>query len=574
MSILHAAALFLASPSPSVGFPSPGASPSASASSAPSNFGAGVVTFSFLLSVLVWVPLLVAVVVAIMPEPRQRNQRRLLGIAFWTNLFLLGLTLIVYSSQFSVFGSGVQFEEKMPWMPLIGASYHLGVTGVGMAMLVLSGVVGVVACLAAFDLRDRARPFFVLLLVSQGLVNGAIAAQDLLLLVMFWGAATVPLALLVGGWGSTRRRRAAVALTGYWSLGTAALLVGGGLLAWGNGLHSLELSDLTQLSPDWRMQIAIAALILVAAASRLPLVPLHGWAREALAEAHPAVAIVLAGAASRLGGDLLLRLYAGANHDGARMVARAVVVLAALTVVYAALSAFRTRDIRRMGAYLALIPGGITALGVGGLSPLSLDGAGVSLFAGGLAGALVVGATATFAYRADARSLHVAVGLAGRMPKMAWLLVAGVLAVLCVPFLATFPAVTMVLFGAVRSQPAATFAVVAGLAIAAVAVAWMLYRALFGAPNPDAPTPRDASMAETWYLGILVGVLLWVGVMPGGPKLAGNPIFDPGLVNVVTQATSDLSSSYAPSPQPTPTPTPSPSASAGAGPGPSPSGTP
>lgn len=544
----------------------PSASPSASPST--SNFGAGVITFSFLLSVLTWVPLLVAAVVAIVPEPRQRNQRRLLAIAFWTNLFLLALTLIVYSSQFSVYGSGLQFEENMPWMPLIGASYHMGVTGVGMAMLLLSGIIGVVACLAAFDLRDRARPFFVLLLVSQGLINGAIAAQDLMLLIMFWGASTLPVALLVGGWGSTRRRRAAVALAGYWSLGTAALIVGGGLLAWSSGGHSLELPDLAQAVPDWRMQLAIAALVVVAAASRLPLVPLHGWAREALAEAHPAVAIVLAGAASRLGGDILLRLFVAVNHDGAHMVARVLVVLAGLTVIYAALAAVRTRDIRRLAAYLALIPGGITALGVAGLSPLSLDGAAVSLFAGGLGAALVVGAAATFAYRANARSLHVAAGLASRMPKLAWLLVGGVLSVLCVPFLATFPALAMILFGSLRSQPVASFAVLAGLAVAGVAIARLLYGALFGPPNPDAPTPRDASIAETWYLGILVGVLLWVGVMPGGPKIASIPIFDPGLVNVVTQATSDLSSSYVP--QPPPTPNPSPSAS----PSPSPSVTP
>lgn len=553
--------------------PSVAPSAGASATPAPSGFGAGVISFSFLLSVLVWVPLLVAVVVAIVPEPRQRNQRRLLGIAFWANLFLLGLTLIVYSSQFSVFGSGLQFEEDMPWMPLIGASYHLGVTGVGMAMLLLSGIIGVVSCLAAFDLRDRARPFFVLLLVTQGLVNGTIASQDLLLLLMFWGAATVPVALLVAGWGSSRRTRAAVTLAGYWSLGSAALIVAGGLLVWaGMGMHSLELSDLAQAVPDWRMQIAIAALVLVAAATRLPLVPFHGWAREALAEAHPAVAIVLAGAASRLGGDILMRLYVAVNHDGARLVSRPVLALAALTVIYAALSALRTRDVRRLAAYLALVPGGVTALGIGGLTPVSLDGAGVSLFAGGLAAALIVGASATFAYRANARSLQTATGLASRMPKLAWLMVAGVLAVLCVPFLATFPGAAMAVFGSFATQPVAVFAVLAGLGLAAIAVAWLLYRALFGPSNPDAPAPRDASMTETWYLGILVGVLLWVGLVPGGPKIAGIPLFDPGLVNVVTQATSDLSSNYAPSPPPTPGPSPSPSAPAS--PSPSPSVTP
>ena len=553
-------------------------SPSASASptAGPTTFGAGVITFAFLISFLTWAPLLMAVVVAVLPEQRRRGarSRRLWLTAFWTNLLLLAVTIIVYSSQFSVFGSGIQFEEKMPWLPGLGVNYHMGVTGIGMVMLVLSGLVGVVATLAAFDLRDRAREFLVLLLLVQGAVNGTIGAQNLLLLVLFWAGSTVPLALLVAGWGGPRRWQAAGRLAGYWSLGTAALLVGGLLLATSYGNPSLELSDLAQARPGWQVQAAAALLITVAAASRLPLVPLHGWAREVLAEAHPAVAVLVAGAVTRLGGDLLLKLYVGANQDGARMIARVLVCLAALTVVYAAIAAFRTRDIRRLAAYLALIPGGITALGVAGLSPLSLDGAGFSLLAGGLAAALMVGVAATFAERAASRSLAVAAGLAGRVPKLAWLLVAGTLAVLSVPFLATFPALLMILAGSFRTQAVGAFVVVGGLAVAAAAVAWLLHRALFGPASPDSPTPSDASLSESWYLGILAGALLWVGLVPSGPKLAGIPLLDPGVVNVITQATSDLSSPYAPSPPPTPGISSSPPPSQGANPAASPSPSP
>jgi hypothetical protein len=92
---------------------------------------------------------------------------------------------------------------------------------------------------------------------------------------------------------------------------------------------------------------------------------------------------------------------------------------------------------------------------------------------------------------------------------------------------------------------------------------------VFGAPNPDAPPPSDASLTDAWYLGILVGALLWVGLVPSGPKLFGVPVFDPGLVNIVNSSTADLASSYAASPSPSPsagssaapTPAPIPSAS-------------
>jgi NADH-quinone oxidoreductase subunit M len=313
------------------------------------------------------------------------------------------------------------------------------------------------------------------------------------------------------------------------------------------------------------VELVIAALLVVAAASRLPLVPLHGWAREVLAEAPAGVAILTTGAAARLGGYVLIRLMAAGEHNASRTLAPYLSGLAVLTVGYAALAAFRSRDLRRLGAYLALVPGAITTLGVAGLSPLSLEGAVLSLFAGGLAAALVVGATATLSERAQTRSLALAAGLAGRAPKLAWLLLLGAVSVLCVPFLATFPAGLMVFLGSFRNQPVGSFLVALGLVLCAAAVGWMLHRVLFGAANPDAPTASDASLSESWYLGILVGTLLWVGLVPGGPKLFGVPLFDPGLVTVVNSSTPDLTSPYA---VPTPTATPSPSSSPRASPSP------
>lgn len=96
---------------------------------------------------------------------------------------------------------------------------------------------------------------------------------------------------------------------------------------------------------------------------------------------------------------------------------------------------------------------------------------------------------------------------------------------------------------------------------------------MFGAPNLDAPTPADSSLSESWYLGILVGALIWVGLVPGGPKLAQVPLFDPGLANVVSQAAADLAAPFA-IPSPSPPATPAPSSTPSISPAPSPSASP
>ena len=555
--MVKAAGLFLQA----IPLPTPSATPSVA------SFGGNVVQASFLLSTMVWVPVVVALVLAVVPNPRGRYDRSLRLGAFWTNFGLLLLCLVGYT-QFQVFSTGLQFEEKVPWMPAIGATYHLGVDGISIVVLLLSSLIGVIAVIASAGIRERVREYFVLLLLLQSAANGVIVAHDLFVLVLFWSAAALPLALLVVGWSgggealggagaagghlmagalpglnSTGLRRLG-RLLGYWGLGSAALAAAAFVLYQAAGGTSFDFDILLKAAPGPRVQVVVGILLVIAAATRLPLFPFHSWIREVLAEAPVGVAVLVAGSVSRLGGYLLVRVLAGAEHDGARLLSHFIAALAAITVVYAAVAAWRSADVRRGASYLALIPGAITVLGVVGLTPLSLDGAVISLLAGGLAAALVVGAAASVSHRAQSTSLSILAGLATRMPKLAWLWLLGGAAILGLPFLATFPAEVMIVLGSFQSQPWAVFAVAVGLLLAAGAIAWVLYRVLFGAPNPEAPGAGDASISEAWYLGLLAAALLWVGILPSGPKLGGVPFFDPGVANVVNSATSDLAAPF------------------------------
>jgi NADH-quinone oxidoreductase subunit M len=534
------------------------AAPAPSASPTPASFGANVIGFSFLLSLLVWGPAVMALVTAIIPQPKPGEGRWFLGVAFWTNAGALALMIIGYS-QFQAYTSGLQFEENLPWLPALGISYHLGVDGIGMALLLLNGIIGLAAVIASWDVTERARTYFVMLLLTQSAVNGVVVARDVFVLLLFWAASTIPVVILVMGYGGPRRGLAAGRLLAYWGAGTAALLAGIVLLYNATGATTFDIDTLSKATISPRVELVAGALIALAAATRLPLVPFHSWARDVLADAPAGVVVIVAGAASRLGGYILVRLLAGMTHDASRTLAPFLGALAALTVVYAVLAALNTNDVRRLAAYLALVPGGVTVLGVAGLTPLSLDGTVMFVFAGGLAAALVAGSAATLTEHAQARSLSLAAGLAGRIPKLSWLLLIGCLAALGLPFLATWVSGVMVFLGSFRSQPAAVFVVAIGLVVGAAAIARLMHRVVFGAPNPDAPAPSDASLSDTWYLGILVGALLWVGLVPSGPKLFGIPVVDPGLVNIVNTSTADLASSYATSPTPLPTPSPTPS---------------
>ncbi len=509
--------------------------------------GAGIFTSPFLLSLLIWIPVIVATAIAFMPNPRGRYEVLIKQITFFTNLGMMAVLFIAYN-QFENFLPTVQYEEKIPWLPGIGVTYHLGVDGPGLLMLMLSGLIGIASVLGSLGVRERVRSYFCLLLLAQASVNGAIVARDMFVLLVFWGASVVPLALLIIGWGGPRRVAAAWRLVGYWGLGTAALAIGVLALYAASGGQSFDMDVLLKAPLSPRIQIAISVVMIIAAATRLPLFPFHGWIRDVLSESPPGVTVVIAGAASRLGAFLLLRTLIGAEPAAGHLLSPLLAALAAMTVGFAGLAALRTVDVRHAASYLAMVPGGITVLGLAAISPLGIAGSVLSMFTGGLAAALIAGVCATLAERAQSRSLLVLSGLAPRMPNVAWLLTIAALALLGVPILSSYTAEVMTFFGAFKNQPIGAFAVAAGLAVSAIALAVLLRRVLFGAPNTDAPGVSDASLGETWFLGLLAGALLWVGLFPGGPKIPGTdvPLFDPGLLNQMAAGISDMASPYVP----------------------------
>jgi len=508
--------------------------------------GAGIFSQPFLLSLFVWAPVVVAIAIAVMPNPRGRYDALIKQIAFFTNVGI-GFLLFIAYNQFQNYLPTAQFEEKQPWLLAIGVTYHLGVDGPGMVMLVLSTIVGIASVLGSLGVRERVRSYFALLLLTESAVTGAVVARDMFVLILFWSAAAVPIAVLIMGWGGPRRSAATWRLLGYWGVGTVALIVGTMALYSATGAKSFDFDTLLKTTINPRMQLVVGLLMIVAAATRLPVFPLHGWIRDVTAEAPVGVAVLVMGASSRLGAFLLLRTLIASEPAAAKLLSPLLAALAALTVGYAALAALRSLDVRHTAAYLAMIPGGITMLGFAAVSPLSIAGSVLSLFAGGLAAALIVGVCAILAERAQTRSLLLLGGLAPRMPQVAWLLIIAALAVLGVPLLASFTAELMTFFGAFKNQPIGAFAVAVALVVAAAALAKLLYRALFSAPNPDAPGVSDASLGETWFLGLLAGALLWVGLFPSGPKIPGTdvPVFDPGLLNQMSAGLSEIASSYA-----------------------------
>ena len=520
------------------GLPSPSPSPT---------LGANLFTGAYVCSVMIWSPLVMAVITAVLPDLRGRYDRVPFWIAFWTAMGVLILNFLAYF-QFETFGTVLQLEEKQQWLPGIGVGYHLGLDGTGMCLLLLSSIVSLAAVVASWPVRTRTRAYFVLMLFLQAAVNGVVCSRDLFVTALFLSAAVIPAGLLVLGWSGAARERAGARLLGYWGLGAAAVWLAVLVLYAGAGGAGFDMDVLSKTSLPVQGQLVSGIAALAGAACFLGIVPLHGGLKVALAEAPRGVALLLAGSVSRLGALVLMRIVLLCEPSAAGRLAAPMAGLAAATALYAgilALAEIRARgDVRRAGALLALLPGAVTLMAIAGETPLAYDGAIFAMFAGGLAAALLVVVLATATESSQSRSLSGLGGTGQRAPILTWLIVLAALGLLGFPGFGSYLAGLMTVLGSIHNQPAGTIGVLLGLMLGAVALGTLVWAIAFGPPAPDAPPPREIDIQERWYLAVLVTGLIWVGVVPSGPKVANVPLLDQGFVNVMNASTSDQAAPY------------------------------
>lgn len=524
----------------------PTPAPPAGGAPATTPLGADVFPHSFLLSVTVWVPFLVAALLALLPNPLGKYDRQIRLTGFWVT-FGLVLVVGVNYSQMAAGTGGMQFVERLSWLPVSGVEYHLAADGLSLTALLVGALVMMVGFLAIGSTRRRVQELVVLMLVLLGSVDAVFVARDALLLAAFWTTGALAAAGLVAGsvedagWERWRHGYALHQLMGAAVLWFAILL-------WraGAGGASSDLDSLLQAPLPQNGQVAIAVLIGLASVTRLPLFPFHTWARATWSEAPLATSVVTAGPLAASGGYLLLRLVVGGLPAGLTRLAPYLAAMVVLTAVYAAARMLLTADLRRAAAVAALLPGTLIWLGVAGATPLAIQGSALLVAAGGAGPALVVCAGQVAAVRAQTRSLGLLGGIGVRAPRLAWLVILAAATVILVPGLVTFLAGFEVVAGSARSQGLWVGAELGAMFLFMVTGSRVLYRLVFSPAHPEAPRVSEAGTLELWTLIVLAALVIWVGILPGGPKLFGIPILDPGVVNVVGPAASDLSTRYAP----------------------------
>ncbi|HXA27401.1 MAG TPA: NADH-quinone oxidoreductase subunit M [Candidatus Angelobacter sp.] len=490
-----------------------------------------------LLTALIFSSLACALIILFLPE-RTRDQRarvRIMGLvgAVIPLLFTLGGLNFQMGQEFS--GGTISFEEKHDWISAfpVHATYHLGVDGISLPLLLLSTVVFTVTAIAAWRNDVRPKLFYVLLLVLETAVNGTLCSLDYVLFSVFWAMELVPTFLLIAVWGGAGRARAAQRYLVYGVISLVLLLSSAMLLAYKSGQGSFDF-DLTN-TVTLVKAIAYAGfwLSFAAFAIRLPVVPLHTWMTDAVDESSPPVAFLISSLLTKLGAYAMIRICLGAFPAGAGRFGFVLAVFAVVGTYWGFVGAVGQHDVRRLLAYTTLGQSSVVLLAIASGQTIALNGAVLLMLASGLGTGMLVLLTGTLEDRARTRDIRRLGGLAWQMPRLTALWIAGGLTAIGVPLFAGFAAELMVFTGSFPVHRWATVIVMLGMLLNTGLLLWTIQRIFFGPAHEAFARIKDASTLELVYLVPLAAVALLLGVFPG--RLL--PIINNGVLSVVSRVT-------------------------------------
>ena len=467
-----------------------------------------------ILTLILLTPLAGAIFVALLPDRGKLPA----WIALLTSLVTFGLTLHL-PAHFLHGQPGFQFEINRPWIENPAISYHVGVDGLSLWLVVLVGILAPAGIVASWNaIKERRKVFYALFLVQQTTMYGVFISLDLMVYYGFWELSLVPMAILIAMYGRKNGPKAAAKFFLYTFIPSAPLLVA---ILW------LYAKTGTFNFADVQMYIAtgtlpagalfwVALAFLFAFAVKVPVFPLHGWLADTFNEAPVAMAMVVAG---KLGLYSLIRFHVGLFPAQARQIAPLVIALAVIGVLYGACLALVQRDFWRLLAYGAMGHLSLIVLGIYGLTVTGWSGAIYQILNNELIDAALFVLLGALERRYATSQISAYGGLAAKIPQTATLFVISGLAMIGLPLLNGFVGEFLILSGTFAGiSHGWVVAATVGVILSAAYMLWLIQRIFYGPESPMA-SARPAIDLHAGELSILWPFAILMFVMGVAPNI-------------------------------------------------------
>ena len=445
------------------------------------------------------------------------------GLVRWLSLVVslvaFGVTLAMWAG-FDASSADFQFVERVPWIPAFGIDYYLGVDGISLLLVVLTGFLTPIALLSSWEsVEKKVKEFSIFILVLEAAMIGVFVSLDLFLFYVFWDAMLIPMYFLIGIWGYDQRIYAAIKFMLYTMAGSVLMLVAILGLAFlhseATGSYTFDLLKLYTLDIAPETQRWFFLAFAVAFAIKVPLFPFHTWLPDAHVQAPTAGSIILAGVLLKMGTYGLVRFAFPLFPLAAAEFAPWIALLAVIGIVYGALVAMVQPDMKKLVAYSSVSHLGFVVLGICAMNVQGVQGAVYQMLAHGISTGglfLIVGMLSD---RRHTRLISEFGGLKNVMPRLTGAFLIITLASIGMPALNGFIGEFLTMVGAFLWDPRYVVAAGLGVILSAVYMLWMFQRVYLGSvTHEENATLQDLKPREWASVVPLCALAIVMGVFP------------------------------------------------------------
>lgn len=479
-----------------------------------------IANFPWLTTIILF-PVVAALLIPFIPDQDGKTVR---WYALIVGLLDFALIITAFIKGYDIHSSGMQLTESYTWVPSLDLKWSVGADGLSMPLILLTGFISTLAILASWPVTLKPKFFYFLMLAMYGGQIGVFAVQDMLLFFLMWELELIPVYLLLSIWGGKKRLYAATKFILYTAGGSLFILVAALAMAFYGGDITFDMQSLMAKEFPARLQLWLYLAFFIAYAVKLPIIPFHTWLPDAHGEATAPVHMLLAGILLKMGGYAFIRMNVEMLPDAHAIVAPSLIIFGVVNIIYAALTSFAQRNLKRKIAYSSISHMGFVLIGIGSFTNLGMSGAVLQMVSHGLIGAslfFLVGATYD---RTHTLILSEMGGVGQKMPKIFSMFTACSMASLALPGMSGFVAELMVFVGFANSDAygfnfklIVILLMAVGVILTPVYLLSMLREIFYGPENKELTGHEvlvDAEPREVFIIACLLIPIIGFGLYP------------------------------------------------------------
>ncbi len=485
---------------------------------------------SNLLNWILWSPFIGVIVTLLLPKAKE-NMIRYWALINTAVTFIMSLVLY---SKFDTTVPGMQeaFNVKIPWISSFNIFYSLGVDGISLPMIVLTGLLFFLCILSSWTVTKQVKAYFALFLFLQATVFGVFLALDFFLFYVYWEVMLIPMFFLIGIWGGENKEYAAVKFFLYTFFGSILMLVGMVALyyASGQGVDSFSILalqggkfqslQLEMFGTTFSFAKLFFVFLFIGFAIKVPVFPFHTWLPHAHVQAPTAVSVILAGVLLKMGTYGFLRIAYPIFPGASVYFADAIAWLGLINVIYGAFCAMAQTDVKKLVAYSSVSHMGFVMLGLAAMTVTGMNGAVLQMFNHGTSTAMMFLLIGILYERSHHRWIVRPDGSKGfgglytQLPRFSIVFIIAMFASMGLPGLSGFISEALIFLGIYEKYTTITVLALLGLLLGAAYLLWMFKRMFFGDVIEECKSYTDMNAREVAYMVPLCIAVVVFGVYP------------------------------------------------------------